>query len=486
MRDLNECFKSLNVGLPDEIERLKQAGYYQEAIEKIDALLAEDWTQTQNHPAGTAPQSGNPTPQGPDALQDALTVQREILRRLPEQYCWPRAQALARVQSMIRDFTEAEFDALDRAGCMDWRFVEGEKRYMRRFAETLVYTHAGLAARRIDPPVEVDSRLRRRMLHDKMAQNGSASADITLQTSIGMSDEAFAQALAAAKAAGRSAVHVRVWLPLPAACPAQSDIRLESFTEQPAHIAAEDAPQRTAYWEADLTENRRFGTQYSYHTTAVYTDPLTVRADPVQPDFDTEEQQPHLAFTPYLRALAAQLTAGVTDPVQKAQRIYDYITLNVKYHFQPPYFVLDSIPDHCARSRRGDCGVMAATFVALCRIAGIPARWQSGLSVKPGDAGCHDWAMFYVAPRGWMYADCSFGASSARAGDEVLRRHYFGNLDTDRMVANSALCAPFDPPMYGFRDDPCDNQTGEIEVDGVGLYGGQTVSEQKVLRFEEL
>ena len=33
-------------------------------------------------------------------------------------------------------------------------------------------------------------------------------------------------------------------------------------------------------------------------------------------------------FTPYLRALAAQLTQGITDPVQKAKRIYDYVTLN--------------------------------------------------------------------------------------------------------------------------------------------------------------
>ena len=44
MYDLNECIRSLNVGLPDEIARLKAAGYYQEAIARIDRLLAEDWT----------------------------------------------------------------------------------------------------------------------------------------------------------------------------------------------------------------------------------------------------------------------------------------------------------------------------------------------------------------------------------------------------------------------------------------------------------
>ena len=42
MYDWNEAVRSLNVGLPDDIARLKAAGYYQEAIARIDRLLAED------------------------------------------------------------------------------------------------------------------------------------------------------------------------------------------------------------------------------------------------------------------------------------------------------------------------------------------------------------------------------------------------------------------------------------------------------------
>ena len=44
MYDWNGSIRSLNVGLPDDIARLKAAGYYQEAIARIDRLLAEDWT----------------------------------------------------------------------------------------------------------------------------------------------------------------------------------------------------------------------------------------------------------------------------------------------------------------------------------------------------------------------------------------------------------------------------------------------------------
>lgn len=487
MKDLNACFAKLNLGLPDDVRRLKEAGFYREAIERIDVYLAEDWTETQNQPAqGTAALPQNPAPHGLEEMRDALTAQREIIRRTAEQYCLTAQQVQQRLCRAVRDFSEEEFQILDRAGALDWRFVQGEKRYLRRVVETLYATHADLAARRFDQPAKEPGWEQYEAQHDQMVRTGAASAEITLKTQIGMSDEAFEKALAAAKAQGRQAVKVRVWLPLAAACPAQSEVRLDSFTEQPTYIAPEDAPQRTAYWEAELTENRSFGAVYSYRSTAYYADPLQMIPDAVQPDLDTEEELPHLEFTPYLRALAAQLTEGITDPVQKAKRFYDHVTLNVHYHFQPSYFIQENITDNCARSRRGDCGVMAATFIVLCRIAGIPARWQSGLVARPDQAGCHDWAMFYVAPRGWMYADCSAGASMARAGNEKMRLHYFGNLDTGRMVANRALCAPFDPPMYGFRADPCDNQVGEIEADGVGLYGDEVVTSQKTVHYQEL
>ena len=371
-RDWNETLRSLNVGLPDDVERLKAAGYYEEAIARIDAYLAEDWTMTQNSPYSQGlchhmdVQPENPTPHGMDVLRDAMIAQREIMRRIPAEYTWSKADAIAEMQRRVKDFTPEEFEMLDRENRMDWRFVEGEKRYQNRFASTLIATHADLARRQIDPPAQPDSEKERcRRLHEKMAEQGSASARITLKASVGMSDEAFATALAKAKAEGRDAVHVRAWLPLPAACLSQSDIELEEFTEEPTVIAPENAPQRTVCWEADLTENRSFGVQYSYRNTAVYTDPFDTPSAPEQPDFDTEEQPSHIVFTPYIKALAAQLTAGITDPMEKAKRIYDYVTLNVRYHYQPSYFIHESLRN----TAPGTAGATAAS----CRSRSSPS-----------------------------------------------------------------------------------------------------------------
>ena len=152
--DQNTCFAYLNMELPDDIRRLKEAGYYDAAIARIDACLAEDWTASQNqplHPQGALPV--NPTPHGVDAWRQGLLAHREILRRLPQDYTLTAEQLLNQLQATLRDFTAEEFAALDAAGQMDWRFVEGKKRYIYRAAETLVATHPDLAARQLDPPV---------------------------------------------------------------------------------------------------------------------------------------------------------------------------------------------------------------------------------------------------------------------------------------------------------------------------------------------
>ena len=469
--DQNEWFRSLNAGLPDDVARLKAAGYYEEAVARIDALLAEDWTAVQNGPNTGA----NPAPAMPDAQREALLAQREILRRLPAEYIYTEQQAVEKMQAQVTGFTLEELRALERAGRVDWRFVEGEKHYLDRFDETLLATDPAFAARRRVPEPDSGASLaRRKATHEKMLREGSASARITVEASVGMSDAAFAQALARARAEGRHTVHVRAWLPLPAACESQSDLCLEHFSEPPAHVAAPDAPQRTAFWEADLSENRRFTARYSYTQTARYADPLGFASDPDQPSFDTGEEAPHIVFTPYLRALAAQLTQGVTSPAEKAQRFYDFVTLNVHYHYQPSYFVLEDISTRCAMDRRGDCGVMALTFITLCRIAAW--RWAPAsaaattgpCSTSPPKAGCTP-----TAPMGRPWPGQGRRSSAATTSAASTRGGWW-------LTARSRR-----PSTRGFRADPYDNQTGEVEADGVGLWGDQTVTTKETLSYQE-
>ena len=117
MMDQNTCFAYLNMELPDDIRRLKEAGYYDAAIARIDACLAEDWTASQNqplHPQGALPV--NPTPHGVDAWRQGLLAHREILRRLPRDYTLTAEQLLNQLQAALRNFTAEEFAALELCG----------------------------------------------------------------------------------------------------------------------------------------------------------------------------------------------------------------------------------------------------------------------------------------------------------------------------------------------------------------------------------
>lgn len=445
-------FEHLNDGLPPEIARLKAVGAFARATRLIDEALA----------AGTTPE-----------LAQVMLVERARMARIPQAYPFTRAEALAAVRAEWPEFTQDQFDEFIDRRRIDWRYVEGEQRLIASFLDSVRIYHAEAPGLVPDPPQDLAAR---DAMLDEMRAHGSAARRITLHATIELTDPELR-----AQVAGK---RVRVWLPLAKPCGQQSDIRVLDATPG-VLVAPGDAPQRTVYWEGEgLT---RCDLTYSYVSRAPWHDMDAIAAQEaaLAPEALAEalavpqaagclgEEQPHVAFTPYLRALASRIAreAGVEagTPTQKARAVYDWVTGTIDYRYQPPYLLLDCIPQMAASELRADCGVFAITFITLCRILGVPARWQSGLYVRPQEAGSHDWAQFFSPAVGWLWADCSFGSAGRRTGDARKRAHYFGNLDPWRMVANDAFFAPLTPPFDGMRDDPFDNQRGEMSVEGVGV-----------------
>ncbi len=383
------------------------------------------------------------------------------MHRLPAEYPYTRAEALSLMRADIPDFTEEEFETLVDNGRIYWIYVNGEVRYFRRFYDTLLKTEKEIAVRAGQTMPDNEKNTSKGLISEAirvMKEKGSLTKRIRIRHTIRIKDEHFTPGM-----------FMRVHLPVAAACEQQSDIRIEKVWPENGVVDAADVPQRTVCWEENMQENHAFEVEYSYTHKAVYHDTSRMKGEGEQPSFDTEEISPHITFTPYIRELAASLTEGVTDPMEKARRFYDFITLNTRYSFQPEYFVLENISEGCARNFTGDCGVLALLFITLCRCAGIPAQWQSGNCAEPGDMGSHDWARFYVAPHGWLFADPSFGGGAVRRNNEEERQFYFGNLDPYRMVANRAFQAPFTIDKQQWRADPYDNQSGEMETSDRGF-----------------
>ena len=396
--NINDTIQFQRYGLPEDIRRKKAFGDHEGAIRLIERRLAD--------------------PATPEALRNALTIQKRICSLLPAEFPYSREEALAIIRERIPEFTDEEFDEYVDDRRIRWIYVNGEVRYFNRFFSSLCKTAPGFARRAgvkmygvesATSGSEEDNRLD--ICMKKMTQSGSMTNRIRIRATVKLKDAFFTPG-----------IFVRAHLPIPAACQQQSEIRIEKIWPETGKIAPEDAAQRTVCWEENLQENHEFTVEYSYLHTAKFTDAYHGSGIPGSYGFDLQEQEPHLVFTPYIRALCQELTHGIQDPLMKARAFYDFITLNMRYTFMPSYIMLENMAEECARNFTGDCGIFALLFLTMCRCAGIPAQWQSGLTAEPDFIGGHDWVRFYVEPYGWIFADPSYGTAAVRAGKEERRQ----------------------------------------------------------------
>ncbi len=459
----------LYVPLPEDIAKLKWHGDFERAVKVIDRRLEKDI---------------------PQALKKRLLYEKEILSRIPEEYPYTWEDALALLQAHVKDFQEEELEELWEENGAEWIYRNGKIFFKDDFLSNLIKTRPWIGERLINPE-EKDSGEDKRMLDtviEKMELQGGMACRFSICSTMKLAPEA-----------ERPGEMISVYLPVPVEYAQVRNFRLLSVTigengkERPAAkeeytLSPPQYPQRTVCIRTIHRPGQTYSIEYTYETHMQYVKPRAEEVSPSQPGFYLEEQLPHIRFTPYLKAVTEEVVGTEQNPLLKAKRIYDYITSHMMYSFVRNYITVTDIAEYGASCWKGDCGFQALLFITMCRIAGVPARWQSGLYARPFSAGCHDWAQFYIAPYGWLYADCSFGGSAYRAGAQKRREFYFGNLDPFRMPAVSQFQQPFFPPMKYVRNDPYDNQRGEAEYEDRSLRYGEyeTLHTVKVCREIEL
>lgn len=455
---INDTLCCLGAGLPMPLRIKAEQGDYKGAIALIDELLADD-TLTKT-------------------MRFNLIARREMFARYPDAYPYSKAQALEMIKKTVPEYTDRELTDAIEARLFDAAMVDGEVHVLDSFLETLSERNPAFIAREQQNGADKSDgsgRKNRTAAMDEMEAQGYAARRIHLRATIRLKDEHFTPGM-----------FLRAHLPIPAACDTQSDIEIIALSPAGGQIAPASAPQRTVCWEGNFDENPTFTVEYRYIHREPYHDPDTLVCDNACPAMCTEEQMPHIAFTPYLRQVADELTAGAKTPLEKAWRLYDFISKNMHYSYQPPYILMEQIPEKCLRDYTGDCGVFALTYITMLRYCGIPAEWQSGLAGLDRHAGSHDWARIYLAPYGWLQTDVTWGMSAGKNGLERLRRFYFCNVDASRMVANNAFRAHFTIEKKYWRDDPYDNQRGELESAARGYTEKDYDTEQLVLACEKV
>lgn len=430
--------------IPEEIEREEKRGNFGLALKLIEKWLADERIT--------------------EIQRKRLMYEKDRINKLLESYPFDEESALKQAMELIDSFTYSEFYQLLGEGYIDYIVVEGKKKFEEHFVQNIGFTVPAYRERiKKDPVSEKARELLNKRLEQLTEGNPAKRYRVRAKITVTIKDDAD---------------NFRVWLPFPKEEFQVCDVKLVSASHRDYFLADNRAAQRTIYFE---------GKEKEYFVEFEYTiNEWINKVDPekVEENDLTEflcEEPPHVLFTPYLKLLTNEVVAGEENPYLKAKKIYDWITTHVRYSYVRPYATYENIPQYVAENLKGDCGFQALLFITMCRIAGIPARWQSGWYANPLMASPHDWALFYVKPYGWLPADLSFGG--ARRENEKLRSFYFGNLDGFRMVANSDFMKEFVPKPNFLRFDPTDNQLGEAE----SSFGKVKIKSRiEIISFEEI
>lgn len=449
--------KYLSVPLPEDVLKLKGYGDLDRLDRVIDRKLNKDI---------------------PWALRQRLLLEKEILALWPKAYPHTQEAALKQLRECFgEDFTEQELEDLRDDDAVEWAYLNGKIHYKNNFLYNLIKTRPAYEER-ILPALREKYRYKqdhaemlRQFIH-RFKETGRTAARIHMRSTLTVD-----------AIPGREGQKVYAHLPLSLEYAQVKNVQVLSMSHPDcAVVAPADYPQRTVCFHA--VPDKPFSVEYVYEIRMTYQQLEPDRVLAQQPTFYTEEYAPHILFTPYLRMLCEEIVGAEKNPLLKARRIYDFITTKMIYSFMRAYMTMPNVPEYGASSMKADCGVQALLFITLCRIAGVPARWQAGLEVSPMDVGCHDWAQFYAAPYGWLFCDPSFGGSAWRMGDKERWDFYFGHLDPFRMPANSEFQHDFFVPFRNLRYDPYDNQEGEAEFDDAAVPGSAVDSRHELISFE--
>lgn len=442
----------VNSSMPSALRELESRG---------DFKAAESWLDEQSTSA-----SGD--------LKKHYTSERERLRRVQRDYSATVEDVLKKLRKEIPKVTTRDLDLWRQEGAIQWIPVNGEPRYFRREPGNLLRFNKRAQAMQKSAKKKAPAR------DDPAGTSKKFDLDPHLLKVIDAAREKKTTEVLPITFHVRHTIAVkpdvvppgetiRCWFPYPQNYRQQHEPVLR--TTATVRISAPGTLMRTAYMEQPANkagEPTTFTLEYEYRTAAYYPDLKKPAKHPL-PDAAVgflEEQPPHIVFTPEIRALAQDIVGSESKSLAKAYKIWSWLDLNIKWAAEMEYGTMPNIVQKVCK--RGDCGTQALLFVALCRVSGVPARWQSGWVTKPKAWNMHDWAEFHTLEFGWLPADPSVGRRKSKK--LTLRDFMFCHLDAYRMIANLDWGQPFDPPKQFDRSDPVDNQRGEVEWSGGNLY----------------
>lgn len=268
---------------------------------------------------------------------------------------------------------------------------------------------------------------------------------------------------------------LRVWMPMVFENGRQSDIRILSASQDDYTVSTEDQSlHTTVFMEQPVTDGKTTHFEYvaEYVAKGQYYSPDYIMANIKPYDKTSAEykkytavEKPHIIYTD----LAREIVGDETNPYRQSEMVYDYIINRYPWAGAREYSTISCIPAYVLREGHGDCGQVALLYISMMRSLGVPARWESGWMLHPGEKNLHDWAEVYYEGVGWVPVDVSFGRYTP-SSDERVVKFYSTGMDVHRMSVNRGVCGSLYPQKKYVRSETVDFQLGEVESTKGNLF----------------
>lgn len=403
------------------------------------------------------------------------TWEDDLHQRLLADFCLTEQQVKDYIRKYIPEVTDEQMRRWEETRALECMWLDGEKRYFINAGPNLFRIDSACRDRKVAKEGVIVGGAER-----VNAENVPAiirAAKDSARTLVQPKRMRVTYTLTVDTNAVPAGEVVRCWLPFPRTDVArQQDVKLLGTSEPEYVLAPQDCAHSTLYMEKRAVQGRPtvFSETFEYTSYGEWHDlgPKDVEPYDTTSRFYREytaEREKHVVFTPRLRELAARLADGEDNPYLKAKRIFRWIGDHFPWASAREYSTIDNIPEYVLDNRHGDCGQVSLLLVTLCRLCGIPARFQSGFMMHPRAWNLHDWAEVYFEGVGWVPVDQSLGMPSfaRNAGEEYF---FLGGIDSWRMVVNTDYGMPLVPAKRYPRSETVDFQRGEVEWKGGNLY----------------
>ena len=141
------------------------------------------------------------------------------------------------------------------------------------------------------------------------------------------------------------------------------------------------------------------------------------------------------AAAPNSVAMAAELTKGVTEPLKKVEKVYDYVVKSMTYDKQKAATVTSGYLPHLdtvLAAKKGICFDYASLMTGMLRSQGVPCKLVVGYAGTAYHAWINVWTeetgwvdgVIYFDGHAWHRMDPTF-ASSGKQSDAIMK--YIGD-----------------------------------------------------------